>query len=70
MDYKVKSVSEGKDALAKVTCKVSFGDAEPAMIDHGLSLDTMVATARAYVGALNSHLSMNGRLGKNNDYQV
>jgi 2-isopropylmalate synthase len=58
LDYKVNSVSEGKDALAKVTCKVTFNEKEPAMIGHGLSLDTMIATARAYVGALNSHLSM------------
>jgi len=58
LDYKVKSVSEGKDALAKVTCKVAFNEKETAMIGHGLSLDTMIATARAYVGALNSYLSM------------
>jgi 2-isopropylmalate synthase len=61
MDYKVKSVSEGKDALANVTVKVSF-NGEPAIIGHGLNIDTMLASARAYIGALNSYLSMEGKL--------
>ena len=62
MDYRVKSVSKGKDALANVTVKVTFNDNEPAIIGHGLSLDTMLASARAYIGALNSYLSMAGML--------
>ncbi|MCK5110002.1 MAG: 2-isopropylmalate synthase [Arcobacteraceae bacterium] len=70
IDYKVKSVSEGKDALAKVTCKVTFNDDNPAMIGHGLSLDTMIASARAYVGALNSYLSMKDMLKKGTTHQV
>jgi 2-isopropylmalate synthase len=61
MDYKVKSVSKGKDALANVTVKVSF-NGEPAIIGHGLNIDTMLASARAYIGALNSYLSMEGKL--------
>ena len=61
MDYKVKSVSEGKDALANVTVKVAF-NGEPAIIGHGLNIDTMLASARAYIGALNSYLSMKGKL--------
>lgn len=60
-DYKVKAVSEGKDALASVTVKVSFND-EPTIIGHGLNIDTMLASARAYIGALNSYLSMEGKL--------
>ena len=60
-EYRVKSVSEGKDALANVTVKVSFND-EPSVIGHGLHLDTMLASARAYIGALNSYLSMEGKL--------
>ncbi len=62
LDYKVTSVSKGKDALANVTVKVMFNDYEPAIIGHGLSLDTMLASARAYIGALNSYLSMEGKL--------
>lgn len=56
-DYKVEAVTEGKDALAKVIVKVSFDNRE-SFIGHGLNLDTMVASARAYISALNSYLSM------------
>ncbi|MDD6055637.1 MAG: 2-isopropylmalate synthase [Helicobacteraceae bacterium] len=56
-DYKVEAVSEGKDALAKVVVKVEF-EPNKAFIGHGLHLDTMQATALAYIGALNSYLSM------------
>jgi len=64
VDYKVNSVSEGKDALAKVNCKVTFDDGAHTMLGHGLSLDTMIASARAYVGALNSFLSIQSMLEK------
>jgi 2-isopropylmalate synthase len=57
-DYKVSAVSEGQDALAKVTCKVTFNNDGPSMIGHGLNIDTILASARAYIGALNSYLSM------------
>jgi len=57
-EYKVDSVTQGKDALAKVVVKVVFGEDKVAVIGHGLSVDTMLATAKAYIGALNSHLSM------------
>ena len=57
-DYKVEAVSEGKDALAKVVVKVEFESGKSAVIGHGLHLDTMQATAMAYLGALNSYLSM------------
>lgn len=58
-DYKVEAVSEGKDALAKVVVKVVFDNAKPAVIGHGLSVDTMMASAMAYINSLNSYLSMN-----------
>ncbi|WP_104721664.1 2-isopropylmalate synthase [Helicobacter mesocricetorum] len=57
-DYRVEAVSEGKDALAKVVVKVEFDPNKPAVIGHGLHLDTLQATARAYIGALNSYLRM------------
>ncbi len=66
LDYKVNSVSEGKDALASVTVKVAFDKKDPAIIGHGLHIDTMLASARAYIGALNSYLSMEGMLKKRN----
>ena len=65
-DYKVKAVSEGQDALAKVICKVTFNDEVQAMIGHGLSIDTMLASAKAYISALNSYLSMQNLLTKEN----
>lgn len=61
-DYKVDAVSSGKDALARVVVKVTFEEGKPAIIGHGLSVDTMLATAKAYIGALNSYMSMKERL--------
>lgn len=58
MDYKVEAVSKGKDALAKVVVKAMFDEAKPAVIGHGLNVDTLLASARAYVDALNSFLYM------------
>jgi len=69
-DYKVTAVTEGKDALAKVICRVSFDSESPSMVGHGLSIDTMLATANAYLGALNSYLSQKERLSKNKQHQV
>jgi len=69
-DYKVTAVTEGKDALAKVICRVSFDTETPSMVGHGLSIDTMVATAKAYLGALNSYLSQKERLAKNGQHQI
>ncbi len=57
-DYKVDAVSQGKDAMAKVLVKVVFEEGKPAIMGHGLSVDTMLATAKAYIGALNSYMSM------------
>ncbi len=63
-DYEVKAVSKGKDALAKVVVKVVFDENKPAVIGHGLSIDTMMASAKAYIGALNSYISMKDILKK------
>jgi 2-isopropylmalate synthase len=58
VDYKVDAVTKGKDALARVVVKVKFEDCKMPVMGHGLSIDTMKASAKAYVGALNSYLSM------------
>ncbi|WP_267525016.1 2-isopropylmalate synthase [Campylobacter sp. MG1] len=58
LDYKVDAVTKGKDALAQVSVKVSF-EGQRAIIGHGLDFDTMKASAKAYLGALNSYISMN-----------
>jgi 2-isopropylmalate synthase len=47
ISYKVDSVTEGKDALAKVMVKVIFDKTKPAILGHGLNIDTMTASARA-----------------------
>jgi len=57
-DYKVDAVTKGKDALAKVLVKVKFDDCSTPIMGHGLSIDTMKASTKAYIGALNSYLSM------------
>lgn len=54
-DYKVTAVSQGKDALAKVDVKVEF-EGSHAVMGHGLDIDTMMASAKAYVAALNSYI--------------
>lgn len=58
MEYRVESVTSGKDALAKVVVKVEFEPHKNALIGHGLDIDTMSATAKAYISALNNYLSM------------
>lgn len=57
-EYRVESVTSGKDALAKVLVKVEFESNKSAIIGHGLDIDTISATAKAYIAALNSYLSM------------
>ena len=52
----MESVTSGKDALAKVVVKVEFD--KSVLIGHGLDIDTMSATAKAYISALNNYLSM------------
>lgn len=64
-DYKVDAVTSGKDALARVIVKVAFDENKPAIIGHGLNVDTMYATAQAYIGALNSYISMRDGLRNN-----
>ena len=64
MDYKVEAVSKGKDALAAVTVKAIFDGDKPAVLGHGLDIDTMTASAKAYINALNSYLSMKDNMRK------
>lgn len=66
-DYKVEAVTQGKDALARVVVKVSFDDSKSPIMGHGLSVDTMLGTAKAYIGALNSYMSMKEGLRNTKD---
>ena len=55
-DYSLRAVSEGEDALGEVTLKADFGDGE-LITGKGASTDIIEASARAYLNALNRHLS-------------
>jgi 2-isopropylmalate synthase len=52
MDYSLRAVSQGKDALGEVTVKVDFGDGE-LVTGKGASTDVIEASARAYLNAVN-----------------
>jgi len=55
MDYSLRAVSQGKDALGEVTVKVDFGDGE-LVTGKGASTDVIEASARAYLNAVNRFL--------------
>lgn len=55
LDYSIQSVTHGKDALGEVTIKVKFKDKK--VIGHGASEDILVASAKAYINAINKVLS-------------
>ena len=59
MDYALRAVSAGKDALGEVTVKVDFGKGD-LVTGKGASTDVIEASARAYLNAVNRFLS-NGR---------
>jgi hypothetical protein len=55
MDYSLRAVSQGKDALGEVAVKVDFGDGE-LVTGKGASTDVIEASARAYLNAVNRFL--------------
>jgi 2-isopropylmalate synthase len=55
MEYALRAVSQGKDALGEVTVKVDFGNDE-LVTGKGASTDVIEASARAYLNAVNRHL--------------
>jgi 2-isopropylmalate synthase len=55
VDYSLRAVSQGKDALGEVTVKVDFGDKE-LVTGKGASTDIIEASARAYLNAVNRFL--------------
>ncbi len=59
MDYSLRAVSQGKDALGEVTVKVDFGS-DKLVAGRGASTDVIEASARAYLNAVNRHLA-NGK---------
>jgi 2-isopropylmalate synthase len=55
LDYSIQSVTQGKDALGEVTIKVKIKDKK--VIAHGASTDIIVASAKAYINAINKVLA-------------
>lgn len=52
LDYALRAVSQGKDALGEVTMKVDFGNGS-MVTGKGASTDIIEASARAYLNAVN-----------------
>jgi 2-isopropylmalate synthase len=55
IDYSIRAVSQGKDALGEVSVKVNFGDGT-LVTGKGASTDVIEASARAYLNAVNRYL--------------
>jgi 2-isopropylmalate synthase len=55
MDYALRAVSQGKDALGEVTIKADFGSGN-LVTGKGASTDVIEASARAYLNAVNRYL--------------
>jgi 2-isopropylmalate synthase len=67
MDYALRAVSQGKDALGEVTVKVDFGGGK-LVTGKGASTDVIEASARAYLNAVNRFLGeTNGRHDKDGE---
>jgi 2-isopropylmalate synthase len=60
MDYSLRAVSQGKDALGEVSVKADFGDGE-LVTGKGASTDVIEASARAYLNAVNRFLCNGGK---------
>ena len=60
MDYALRAVSQGKDALGEVTVKVDFGQGK-IITGKGASTDVIEASARAYLNAVNRSLAERGK---------
>lgn len=54
--YQVHAVTKGTDAQAEVTVRLSKGD--KSVSGHGTDIDTLVASAKAYISAVNKLLRL------------
>ena len=57
--YQVHAVTEGTDAQAEVSVRLAKGDY--SVTSRGADPDTLVASAKAYLGALNKLMSKQSR---------
>ena len=60
--YQVHAVTEGTDAQAEVSVRLEDEEEGRAVTARAADPDTMVASAKAYVGALNKLMAKRGRL--------
>ena len=54
--YRIKAVTEGKDALGEVSVRVKFPGIERDISGRGIAVDIIEASAKAYLNALNKAL--------------
>jgi 2-isopropylmalate synthase len=64
LDYSLRAVSQGKDALGEVTANVDFGQGR-VVTGRGASTDVIEASARAYLNAVNRFLGQQDRRRQN-----
>jgi len=55
--FLVQSVTRGQDALGEVSLQVAFAPSAPPVSAKGSDTDIILASAKAYLNALNRHLS-------------
>ncbi|MGE5557541.1 MAG: 2-isopropylmalate synthase [Bacillota bacterium] len=58
VDYGIKAVTAGQDALGEVTVKVQAGD--QVILGRGTSTDVIEASALAYLNAINRYMAVKG----------
>ncbi|HON06951.1 MAG TPA: 2-isopropylmalate synthase [Verrucomicrobiota bacterium] len=61
VEYNIRAVSQGKDAMGEVTIKADFGD-KKLIPGKGASTDVIEASARAYLNALNRFITTTGKI--------
>ncbi len=59
--YRIKAITEGKDALGEVSIEVKFPDIKREISGRGIAVDVIEASARAYINALNKALIYRGK---------
>ena len=59
LEYSLQAVTQGKDAQGEVTVKVKFK--EKSVIGHGTNTDIVVASAQAYINALNKAITQSAQ---------
>jgi len=62
VDFRITSVTQGKDALGEVTVKLQIGDWQ--IQGRGVSTDILEASARSYLDAINRYHQRKNALGE------